>query len=161
MRMRLCIACLPELAHRRIDKGNACHAALPCPQQAVILAPVEPVELGLQIAPLQFGIEIEKRVREFAPAEFRAEIVDIVRRQVAAVARRVPDPVHRDLAPVKMRRQARDMGLCRKVAALLVASDAAIQKGLKTRLGTGLADVPVRGQHLAPVLGRQQVKIID
>ena len=76
-----------------------CHA----PQQAVILAPVEPVELGLQIAPLQFGIEIEKRVREFAPAEFRAEIVDIVRWQVAAVARRVPDPVHRDLAPVEVR----------------------------------------------------------
>ena len=53
------------------------------------------------------------------------------------------------------------MGLCRKVAALLVAGDAAIEKGLKTRLGAGLADLPVRGQHLAPVLGRQQVKIID
>ena len=53
------------------------------------------------------------------------------------------------------------MGLCRKVATLLVASDAAIEKGLKSCLGTSLADLPVRCQHLAPILGRQQVKIID
>ena len=52
------------------------------------------------------------------------------------------------------------MWLCRKVAPILVAGDAAIEKGLKTRLGTSLADLPVRCQHLAPVLGRQQVQII-
>ena len=57
MRMACAIVGLPELAHRRIDSGNACHAALPCPQQAVILAPVEPVELALQIAPLSSGLK--------------------------------------------------------------------------------------------------------
>ena len=53
------------------------------------------------------------------------------------------------------------MGLCRKVATLLVTSDAAIEKRMETRLGTSLADLPVRSQHLAPVLGGQQVQIID
>ena len=97
------IARLPEFAHRSIDKGHAGHTALPGAQKRRVLAPVEAVKFRLQIAPLQVGIEIEKRMREFAPAKLRAEIIDVIRRQVRAGAGRLPDLIDRNLAPVKMR----------------------------------------------------------
>ena len=114
-----------------------------------VVDPGEAVEFALQVLMCQVWVVVELAVGKFAPAEFAAEGVDMA--VVAEAADGVPELVRRDLAKAQVRRQARDVGLSREVAAIFIVLQALGYKVFEARLRAELADAPGRDDARAPI----------
>ena len=114
-----------------------------------IVDPGEAVEFALQVLMCQVWVVVELAVGKFAPAEFAAEGVDVA--VVAPAADGVPELVGRDFAEAQARRQARDVGLGREVAAVFIVLQALGYEVFKACLRAELADAPGRYDARAPI----------